>query len=60
LFAAGPGGINVFSPDGTLLGRINPDQPTSNCAFGEDGSVLYITANQYLCRIKTSTKGKGF
>jgi gluconolactonase len=60
LFAVGPGGINVFSPDGTLLGRINPDQPTSNCAFAEDGSVLYITANHYLCRIKTSTKGEGF
>ncbi len=57
LFAAGPGGINVFSPDGTLLGRINPQQPTSNCTFGEDGSVLYITANQYLCRIKTNTRG---
>ncbi len=60
LFAAGPGGVNVFLPDGTLLGRINPDQPTSNCAFGEDGSMLYITANHYLCRIKTSTKGEGF
>jgi gluconolactonase len=58
LFATGPGGVNVFSPDGTLLGRINPHQPTSNCAFGEDGSVLYVTANQYLCRIKTGTKGE--
>jgi gluconolactonase len=54
LFATGPGGVNVFSPDGTLLGRINPDQPTSNCTFGENGSVLYVTANQYLCRIKLS------
>ena len=60
LWATGPGGVNVFAPDGTLLGRINPDQPTSNCAFGGDGSVLYVTANQYLCRIKTSTKGRGF
>jgi len=60
LWATGPGGVNVLAPDGTLLGRINPDQPTSNCAFGEDGSVLYVTANQYLCRIRTSTKGVGF
>jgi gluconolactonase len=60
LFATGPGGVNVFSPDGTLLGRINPDEITANCAFGEDGSVLYITAHQYLCRIKTSTRGEGF
>jgi gluconolactonase len=57
LFATGPGGVNVFSPDGTLLGRINPGVPTANCAWGEDGSVLYVTAQQYLCRIKTGTKG---
>jgi gluconolactonase len=60
LFCTGPGGVNVFAPDGTLLGRINPDEPTANCCFAEDGSVLYVTANMYLCRIKTSTKGLGF
>jgi gluconolactonase len=60
LFATGPGGVNVFSPDGTFLGRINPGVPTANCAFGEDGTVLYVTADMYLCRIKTKTKGLGF
>ncbi len=60
LWATGPGGVNVFSPDGTLLGRINPDQPTANCCFGDDGSTLYVTANQYLCRIRTKTKGLNF
>lgn len=57
LFATGPGGVNVFSSDGTLLGRINPGQTAANCTFGDDGSVLYITASQYLCRIKTNTQG---
>jgi gluconolactonase len=60
LFAAGPGGVNVFSPDGTLLGRIDPGEATANCCFGDDGSVVYLTADMYLCRIKTSTKGQGF
>jgi gluconolactonase len=60
LFATGPGGVNVFSPGGTFLGRINPGVPTANCTFGEDGSVLYVTADMYLCRIKTKTKGLGF
>ena len=60
LFATGPGGVNVFSPDGTFLGRINTGEPTANCCFAEDGSVLYVTANKYLCRIKTRTKGCGF
>lgn len=60
LFATGPGGVCVFTPDGTLLGRINPGIATANCCFGEDGSVLYLTAHKYLCRIKTNTKGLGF
>jgi gluconolactonase len=57
LFATGPGGVHVFAPDGSFLGRINPGVPTANCCFGEDGSVLYVTADMYLCRIKTKTKG---
>lgn len=60
LFATGPGGVNVFAPDGTFLGRLNTGVATANCAFGKDGSVLYITADMYLLRIQTSTKGLGF
>jgi len=60
LFATGPGGVNVFSPAGKHLGRINPGEATANCGWGDDGSTLYITADMYLCRIKTSTKGLGF
>lgn len=60
LFATGPGGVNVFAPDGTHLGRINTGVATANCAFGGDGSTLYVTAHMFLCRIKTATKGTGF
>jgi gluconolactonase len=49
--------VNVFAPDGTLLGRIKPGQLTANCCFGDDGSVLYLTAHKWLCRIKTRTRG---
>ena len=52
LFATGPGGVNVFAPDGTHLGRVNPGVPTANCCFGNGGSVLYITADMFLCRIE--------
>ena len=58
LFATGPGGVLVFSPEGKHLGTINTGVPTSNCAWGEDGSVLYVTADKALCRIKTLTKSK--
>ncbi len=60
LFATGPGGVSVFTPDGTLLGRIDTGEATANCTFGDDGSVLYVTADMVLCRIKTNTKGLGF
>lgn len=56
LFATGPGGVLVISPSGKLLGRIDTKQATANCAFDENGT-LYITADMYLCRIKTKTKG---
>ena len=60
LFATGPGGVLVITPKGEHLGTINTGEATANCAWGEDGSILYITADMYLCRIKTKTKGKGF
>ena len=60
LFATGPGGVLIFSPDGKHLGTINTGEATANCGWGDDGSMLYITANDKLCRIKTKTKGKGF
>jgi gluconolactonase len=60
LFAAGPGGVLVISPEGKLLGTILTGEATANCGWGNDGSVLYITADMYLCRLQTKTKGKGF
>ncbi|HZT79195.1 MAG TPA: SMP-30/gluconolactonase/LRE family protein, partial [Gemmataceae bacterium] len=60
LFATGPGGVLVLSPKAELLGIIETGVPTANCAFGNDGSVLYVCADKAICRIKTTTKGKGF
>ncbi|MGH7409766.1 MAG: SMP-30/gluconolactonase/LRE family protein, partial [Candidatus Methylomirabilis sp.] len=60
LFAAGPGGIHVFAPDGTHLGSIETGVATSNVAWGDDGSMLYITASTAICRIRLTTKGVGF
>jgi gluconolactonase len=60
VFATGPGGVHIFTPDGTRLGRIETGERTSNCAWGDDGSTLYITADMYLCRVKTRTKGSGW
>ncbi|MEO6526758.1 MAG: SMP-30/gluconolactonase/LRE family protein [Gemmatimonadaceae bacterium] len=60
LFATGPGGILVLSPQGRHLGTIVTGDVTANCTFGDDGSTLYMTANHAIMRIRTSTKGQGF
>ena len=57
VFATGPGGVLVYTPDGTLLGRILTGVPTANVAFGEDGATLFITANHRVLRLRTMTQG---
>ncbi|MBX2841094.1 MAG: SMP-30/gluconolactonase/LRE family protein [Flammeovirgaceae bacterium] len=51
IFATGPGGVWIFTDEGEHLGTLKTGQATSNCAFNEDKSVLYITADMYLMRI---------
>lgn len=60
IFSTGPGGVLIITPKGKLLGRIDTGQATANCAWGNDGSVLYMTADDFLMRIQTKTVGKGF
>jgi gluconolactonase len=52
LFATGPGGVLVLSPEGTHLGTIRTTKATANCAFDEDRSTLYMTADDTLLRIR--------
>lgn len=59
VFGAAPGGLFVIAPDGKLLGRIDLGTATGNCAWGEDGSTLFITSNHILYRIRLNTKGAG-
>ena len=60
IFATGPGGVYVFEPNGTLLGRLDTGEKTGNCCWGNDGTVLYICADANICRIRTTTKGAGW
>lgn len=60
LFATGPGGVWVLTPDGRHLGTIRTEVPTANVAFGDDGQNLYLTSDMYLARIATRTTGLGF
>lgn len=60
VLTTGPGGVVVLTPKGEYLGTIVTGVPTANLAFGDDGSTLYLTANDKLCRVRTTTKGQGF
>lgn len=52
IFATGPGGVWIFSPEGKHLGTIKTGQATSNCALDNENKFLYITADMYLMRIR--------
>jgi gluconolactonase len=52
VFATGPGGVLVFSPNGSHLGTFNTGYATANCALDHDESYLYMTAYNYLMRVK--------
>ena len=60
LFATGPGGVLVISPEGEHLGTIATGELAANCTFGDDGSTLYITSDPMLVRIRLNTSGLGF
>jgi gluconolactonase len=59
LFATGPGGVVILSPEGKHLGTIVAGL-TANCTFGDDGQTLYMTSDDKLQRIRVKTKGLGW
>ncbi len=52
IFATGPGGVLIFSTEGEHLGTIITGEATANCAFNADYSELFITADDFLLRVK--------
>ena len=57
LWATAPSGVLIITPEGKHIGTLATGVATANCAWGEDGSMLYICADKSLCRIKTLSKG---
>ena len=58
VYATGPGGVWIFSPEGKHLGTIKPVETPANCGWGDDGKSLYMTARTGLYRIKLAVAGK--
>jgi gluconolactonase len=59
IFGAGPGGVYVIEPRGTLLGWFDFGGNVGNVAWGEDGSTLFIAANAAVYRVRLTTRGAG-
>jgi gluconolactonase len=58
LFVSGPGGLQVFSPEGKHLGTIIAPQHVHNMAWGdEDGKTLYLCARSGLYKIRLNIAG---
>ncbi|MEM7415866.1 MAG: SMP-30/gluconolactonase/LRE family protein [Gemmatimonadota bacterium] len=53
-------GVYVFDPSGRHVGSFLTGGRTSNVAWGDDGSSLYITAGPYLMRVRLAAVGLGF
>ena len=52
IFSTGPGGVLILTPQGKHLATIGTTSNALNCAFGNNEEYLYITAFDYLARIK--------
>ena len=48
IFATGPGGVFLFSPEGEVLARIFTGRSAANCTLSTDETALYITADDTL------------
>lgn len=57
LFASGPGGMHVLSPEGERLGLIQSGDVISNCTIGEGGAALYMSSNHAIARVSLKPRG---
>ena len=61
LFSSAGDGVQIFSPDGTRLGKILvPETPANLCFGGAAGDELYITAQTSLYHVRLTTTGAGY
>jgi gluconolactonase len=49
--------MGLFAPDAEPLGLIETGFPIANCAFGEDGRSLFLTANDRVLMVRLRING---
>lgn len=60
LVSVGPGGLYIFPSEDAEPVIVDLGGAAANCAFGEDGHSIFITAGDRLLRFRTKLLGKGF
>jgi len=51
VFASGPGGIHICTPEGRLLGIVATGKAVANACVGEGGRSLFLTSSDALYRV---------
>ncbi|GGO91022.1 SMP-30/gluconolactonase/LRE family protein [Stakelama pacifica] len=55
VFATGPGGVHICTPEGDLLGIVATGKAVANCALGgPNGRDLFLTSHDMLARVRLS------
>jgi len=57
VFATGPGGVYILSPEGKRLGLISTGKAIANCCFGEDGKTLFLTSSDMIAKVRLKSGG---
>ena len=52
IFSTGPGGVLILTPEGKHLATIGTTSNALNCAFSNNEEYLFITAFDYLARVR--------
>jgi gluconolactonase len=52
IFATGPGGVWLFTPEGEVLAKIRTGKLTANCTLSSDEKYLYMTAHDTVMSLK--------
>lgn len=58
VWASGPGGIRIITPQGKVLGQIVLPDVAANLAWADGGKTAYITASTSIYRIKLAGAGR--
>ena len=58
LWASGPGGVRIITPQGKVLGQIVIPETVANVGFAKDGKTVYLTGSTSLYRLHSAIPGE--